>query len=99
MANYTIDISFKCDRCGAVAHHVFEARHVYAGSTFRYDVHTNTEAPKIEQPFFVNDDYGRIMLCRSCKKEYDNIVDMSKKVQNTMIDSFFSGSEKSDRED
>ena len=99
MARYTVDISFKCDRCGAQAHYVSEANRVYKTSTFNSEIQHYSEAPEVAHPFYANDDYGFILLCRSCKKEYDNLVDMSKKVQNTMIDSFLSDIEKSDRKD
>lgn len=98
MANYTIDISFKCDRCGMVSHYVSDADRVSRASSTRYDIICEETFSEIRQPVYIGP--GTVMLCNECKRAYDDLIEISKNMQTTMIDTFLTARKtKSDRED
>ncbi len=98
MANYTIDISFKCDRCGMVTHYVSDADRVDRASSTRYDIICDETFKKIRQPLYIGP--GTVMLCNECKRAYDDLMEINKNMKTTMIDTFLNVRKtKSDRED
>lgn len=98
MDNYRVDISFKCDRCGAETHYVSSANRVTRASSSRYDIFCDKSSHEIRQPIYVGP--GTVMLCDECKRAYDDLVEISKNMQTTMLDTFLTAKKtKSDRED